>query len=99
MSGRVDFCVAAMAWSASRAAYAVAAGLGSLLVGLLARRAGVERIRPRHGPDRRQLAGANAQAAARGLEEASRGHVSCSLRSLRLTTLSLCGRFVSETAA
>ena len=28
---------------------------GSLLVGLLARRAGVERIRPRHGPDRRQL--------------------------------------------
>ena len=74
-------------------------GSSSLLVGLLARRAGVEGVRPRHGPDRRQLAGANAQAAARGLEEASRGHVSCSLRSLRLTTLSLCGRFVSETAA
>ena len=28
---------------------------GRLLVGLLARRAGVEGIRPRHGPDRRQL--------------------------------------------
>ena len=28
---------------------------GRLLVGLLARRAGVEGVRPRHGPDRRQL--------------------------------------------
>ena len=31
------------------------ASSGGLLVGLLARRAGVERIRPRHGSDRRQL--------------------------------------------
>ena len=30
-------------------------GLGRLLVGLLARRAGVERIRPRHRSHRRQL--------------------------------------------